>query len=68
MAGNTKRTERKAMQVYFTLEEAEQLEAILGDENFNRWVRAQIATLAREKKLPFADNLPQAGGKRDKKA
>lgn len=66
--GNTKRTERKSLQVYFTLEEAEQLKAILGGENFNRWVREKVAEQAKAKGLPFENNLPQAGGKRDKKA
>lgn len=64
--GNTKRSERKSLQVYFTEAEIPQVEAILGGANFNRWVREKVAEEAAKQGKPFNDDLPQAGGNRRK--
>jgi hypothetical protein len=59
--GNTKRSERHRLPVYFTDVEKAQLDAILKGRNFNRWVREQVKLEAEREGLPFADDLPETG-------
>lgn len=59
--GNTKRTERHRLPVYFTETEKQQLDAILKGRNFNRWVREQVKMEAERQEMPFADELPETG-------
>jgi hypothetical protein len=59
--GNTKRSERVSKQVYFTLAENEQIEAILGGMEFSRWVRAKLAEEAAKQGKAFNNDLPEKG-------
>ncbi len=59
--GNTRRSERRARQTYFTLAEIPQVDMLLNGEDFSRWVRRKLAEEAAKQNKHFDNDLPERG-------